>query len=92
MRATPGRETRSKISTTIAPETMEFLERKVKLGEASSIAEALDAAIAALRRLENRRRLAKATAEYFAGVGAEENALGAEMASAASGVDFNEEL
>lgn len=87
-----ARISRSKLSTTVAPETIDFLERKVASGEASTIAEALDAAIAAVRRLENRRRLAHATAAYFAELDQSENALGASLASAASEIDFDQEL
>jgi hypothetical protein len=88
-----GRET---LSTTVARETYEFLEQKVSSGEAESIAQALDAAVATVRKLENRRRLAQATAAYFEGMDSQaesaENQLAANLASAAKGIDFDQEL
>jgi ribosomal protein S5 len=87
---------RAKISTTVAPETIGYLERKVATGEAANVAEALDTAVAAARKLENRMRLAAATSAYFSGLDekatAEENAIAQRMASAGSGVDFDSEL
>ncbi len=89
-------KTRTKISTTVAPETYEFLEQKVASGEAATLAQALDDAVASLRRLENRRRLAQATAAYFEGLDpqaiAAENTLAESMASASKGIDFDQEL
>ncbi|MBZ5627875.1 MAG: hypothetical protein LAO06_03320 [Acidobacteriia bacterium] len=80
----------------MSPETYEFLERMVRSGEAASIAEAVDRSVAKVRQLENRRRLARATADYFDQLepraAAEENALARDLASAASGIDFGKEL
>jgi hypothetical protein len=91
-----GRKTgRAKLSTTVDRLTYEFLEEKVRRGEASTLAEALDTAVARVRRLENRQRLAQATAAYFAGLEPdalqEENEMAAELASAGQGVDFDQE-
>jgi hypothetical protein len=56
---------RKKLSTTVSPETYEFLQKMVSEGEVASLAEALDAVVARIRRLENRKRLAAATTTYF---------------------------
>jgi len=94
--ATPARTTRTKLSTTVSPETLEFLERKVASGEAASLAEAVDIVIRKVRQLENRQRLAAATARYFDELepraAAEENAIARDVASAASTIDFDKEL
>jgi hypothetical protein len=56
---------REKLSTTVSPETYEFLQDMVSEGEVASLAEALDTLVARIRRLENRERLAAATTTYF---------------------------
>jgi hypothetical protein len=85
-----------KLSTTVAVETVEFLEKKVKAGEARSLAEALDQVVGSIRRLENRRRLAQATARYFAELDgkarAEEEALGRALSDVTGRIDFQNEL
>ncbi len=85
--------TRRKLSTTIAPETQAYLDRMVREGRAGTLAEAVDRAVARVRQLDNRSRLEAATAAYFAGMSpeaaAEENQLGADLASAADEVDFD---
>ena len=90
------KKARAKLSTTVAMETYEFLERLVDRGEAATLAEALDASISKVRQLENRKRLADATTRYFEQTGshhvAEENALAKDMMSAAKGIDFDEEI
>jgi Arc/MetJ-type ribon-helix-helix transcriptional regulator len=87
---------RAKLSTTVASETYEFLERMVESGQAASLAEALDASIARVRQMENRKRLANATARYFERLDshtmADENALAEDMMSAGSTIDFDKEL
>jgi len=87
---------RAKVSTTVASENYKYLEKKVAAGEARSIADAIDQSIAALRRLDNRRRLAAATSNYFNSLGSEaaseENAIGHGLASAAKEIDFDSEL
>ncbi len=90
------RTTRTKISTTVAPDTYAFLESKIKRGEAASLADAIDQLVRKLRRLENRQRLAATTARYFEVLepraAAEEVSLARDLASAAEAVDFDEEL
>ena len=56
---------RTKLSTTVSPETYQFLEQMISKGQATTMAEALDAVIIKVKRLENRKRLASATARYF---------------------------
>lgn len=87
---------RAKLSTTVAAETYEFLEQMVKRGQAATLAEALDIAITRVRRLENRRQLAEATARYFEFLDSdatrEENVLAHDMMSAAKNIDFDQEI
>jgi len=87
---------RAKLSTTVSAQTLEFLEKKVASGQAASLAEAVDAAIRKIRQLENRQRLAAATARYFDQLerpaAEEENALAHDLASAAGMINFDEEL
>ena len=87
---------RAKLSTTVSPKTLEFLEEKVASGQAKSLAEAVDAAIKKVRQLENRQRLAAATARYFdqmeAHAATEEHALARDLASAANVIDFDKEI
>jgi hypothetical protein len=54
-----------KLSTTVAAENFTFLETMVSTGRTDSIAEAVDLAIARLRRVENRDRLGAATASVL---------------------------
>jgi hypothetical protein len=70
--ANPSRRGRQKISTTIAPETLEYLEGLIANGEARTLAVAMDAAIGKLLVYENRERLAGDTAAYFANMTDEE--------------------
>lgn len=87
---------REKLSTTVSPETYEFLQQMVERGEASTLAEALDAVVSTVRRLENRRRLALATTHYFEQLdttaAAEERELARGISSAAGGIDFDREI
>ena len=87
---------RAKLSTTVSAQTYRYLEYKVQTGEATTIAEAVDLLIAKARKIENRERLARATAQYFDELepraAAEENALARDMTSAAAGIDFDNEL
>ena len=84
---------RAKLSTTVAAENFAFLERCVSTGRADSIAEAVDLAIARLRRAENRERLERATAAYFEGLPpeaeAEEDRLALQLHAGAGGIDFD---
>lgn len=86
-------QNRTKLSTTVAAENFKFLETLVQSGRTTSIAEAVDLAIARLRRMENRTRLERATAAYFEGLTpeaqAEEHEMGHRLHSSAKGVDFD---
>lgn len=94
-RTSSARQTRQKLSTTIAQETHDFLQGMVKRGQAASIADALDAVVSRIRKVENRRRLALATSRYFEQLdpqaALEENALSRDLASASS-IDFDHEI
>jgi Arc/MetJ-type ribon-helix-helix transcriptional regulator len=96
MGTTETKTARAKLSTTVSQETYEFLEQMVDSGQAASMADAVDKSIARIRQLDNRKRLAAATAQYFSRMDAraesEENALGHDIATGASGIDFDQEL
>jgi hypothetical protein len=87
---------RAKLSTTVAAENFEYLSGLVKHGKASSLAEAVDEAIEHMRRTENRRRLARATAQYFDSLSAEalseERSIAESLRDAATGIDFDRDL
>jgi hypothetical protein len=82
-----------KLSTTVAAENFAFLETMVSTGRTDSIADAVDLAVARLRRAENRARLEAATADYFAGLTpqaeAEERKLAGLLHSTVADVDFD---
>lgn len=84
---------RTKLSTTVAAENFAFLETMVSTGRTESIAEAVDLAIARLRRMENRSRLERATTEYFDGLTPEaqvdEQALAHLLYKSAGSVDID---
>ena len=66
---------RLKISTTVAPETHEYLASLVESGRASNMAEALDQAVLRARSTDSMELLASDTAAYFqalSGTAAEE--------------------
>ncbi len=96
MGTTSTRASRSKLSTTVSAKTYQYLEQKVRSGEAATIAEAIDRSIQLVRRFENRERLARATSQYFNQLepqaAAEENVLAHDLSSASSGIDFDNEL
>ena len=87
---------REKLSTTVSPETYEFLQNMVSQGEAANLAEALDAVVARVRRLENRKRLAMATTTYFEQLDPkavrEESDLTESLGWARSEIDFDKEI
>ena len=56
---------RRKISTTIAPEGYAFLERLVESGKAANLAEAVDLVLREARKIDNRERLERMTAEAY---------------------------
>ena len=91
-----GKAARAKLSTTVAAENYTFLVTLVEKGQVASLAEAVDEAVAQLRRSENRRQLAKATTEYFESLSSEElseeTALANSMHKAAGAMDFDREL
>jgi hypothetical protein len=84
---------RAKLSTTVAAENFTFLETLVNSGRTDSIAEAVDLAVGRLRREENRKRLERATAEYFASLTpeaqTEEDALAHQLHTSAGGVNVD---
>jgi hypothetical protein len=87
---------RVKLSTTVAAENLAYLGALVSAGRTGSIAEAVDFAIARLRRAENRARLDRATAAYFEGLSAdasaEERDLAHRLHASKSGLDFDRDL
>jgi Arc/MetJ-type ribon-helix-helix transcriptional regulator len=91
----PARSARTKLSTTVAPETYRYLTALVERGKVRSLAEAVDEAVEHLRRSENRRQLARATAEYYDSLSPqemeEERSLEESMSAAASRIDFDRE-
>jgi hypothetical protein len=95
-RPAPSRTGRAKLSTTVAADTFAYLEHKVAAGQASSIAEAVDASVRLARQMENRERLSRATARYFEQLephaAREEDELTLHLGSVIDRVDFDEEL
>jgi hypothetical protein len=89
------RQVRRKISTTVAPETMSYLEDLIARGEAYNLAEAVDLVVERVRMFENRERLERDTIAYFEQLSPEalkeENELGAALSASAKGVDFDRE-
>jgi len=87
---------RVKLSTTVAAENLAYLGALVSAGRTGSIAEAVDLAIARLRREENRARLDRATAAYFEGLSeearSEERNLAHRLNASISSLDFDREL
>ena len=92
---TVARLARQKISTTISPVTLSYLQRLIERGEVQNLAEAIDLAIERLLVFENRERLERDTAAYFDNMSPEESAeeerLASALSQAARGVDFDRE-
>ena len=90
---TAARFTRQKISTTISPEALSYLEELIKKSEARNLAEAIDLAIGRLHVFENRERLERDTAAYFANLteeqAAEERTLETALFQSAAGIDVD---
>jgi Arc/MetJ-type ribon-helix-helix transcriptional regulator len=88
--STSARLTRQKISTTISPTALSYLERLIEKGEVQNLAEAIDLAIDRLLAFENRERLENDTAAYFANLtekeAAEERALETALSQSATGI------
>jgi Arc/MetJ-type ribon-helix-helix transcriptional regulator len=82
---------RQKISTTISPTSLEYLEALVEKGEVQNLAEAIDLALDRLLAFENRERLENDTAAYFANLTEEETAeeRSLEAALSQSGAEVN---
>lgn len=93
--ATPARLNRRKISTTVAPETLAYLERLVRNREAGTLADAVDLVVERLRAVKNRERLERDTAAYFDQMpeeeAAEDRRLAALLAGVERKVDFDRE-
>jgi len=93
--STVARLTRQKISTTISPAALAYLERLIEKGEVRNLAEAIDLAIEQLLIYENRERLERDTAAYFDNMSPEESAeeerLASALSQAARDVDFDRE-
>jgi hypothetical protein len=89
------RPARQKISTTVAPETMSYLEDLIARGEAYNLAEAVDLAVERLRAVENRERLERDTIAYFEQLSPEalkeETELGAALAASGKAIDVDRE-
>ena len=86
---------RQKISTTISPEAISYLQALIRQGEAQNLAEAIDLAIERLSVFENRERLERDTAAYFDNMtpeeSAEEEKLALALSQAGRGVNFDRE-
>jgi hypothetical protein len=91
----PARLMRQKISTTISPRTLSYLQRLIDQGEVQTLADAVDLAIERLLAFENRERLENDTAAYFANLSPEaeeeESRLGAALANNGSGANLDRE-
>ena len=87
-------QARRKVSTTVAPESYEYLQRQIESGKANTLADAIDNLVATVRRLENRFRLERETAAYFQGLSgdalAEERELESALFDSAAAVNFEE--
>ena len=85
---------RRKVSTTVAPESLAYLQSLIKRGKARNLAHAVDLAVARARRVENRAQLESDTAAYFAGLSSrarkEEARLEAVLARGLDEVDFDD--
>lgn len=89
------RMARQKISTTISPATLSYLQLLIDRGTVQNLAEAIDLAIEQLLVFENRQRLERDTAAYFDNMSPEESAeeqrLASALSHAARGIDFDRE-
>lgn len=85
---------RRKVSTTVAPESLAYLQSLIRRGKARNLAHAVDVAVARARRAENRARLESDTAAYFAGLSSrarkEEARLEAVLGQGSDEVDFED--
>ena len=85
---------RHKVSTTVAPESLAYLQSLIKQGRARNLAQAVDLTVSRARRAENRARLESDTAAYFAGLSSrarkEEARLEVGLARGLDKVDLDE--
>jgi hypothetical protein len=85
---------RRKVSTTVAPESLAYLQSLIRRGKARNLAHAVDLAVARARRAENRTRLEFDTAAYFAGLSSrarmDEARLEAALSQGLDEVDFDD--
>jgi hypothetical protein len=92
---TSAKLTRQKISTTIAPKTLAYLEKLIAKREAYTLAEAIDLLVERVQAAENRERLEHDTAAYFEQLSpeaAEEEAgLGSALPGSARKLDVERE-
>lgn len=92
--AVVARVSRQKISTTISPESLSYLEQLIDRKQARTLAEAIDLAVQRLLVYENRERLANDTAAYFADMtdeeAAEEQRLEAALSQSATEIDVDQ--
>lgn len=88
-----ARQPRQKISTTISPTALSYLEQLIEKGEVQNLAEAVDLAINRLLVFENRERLEHDTAAYFLNLtdkeAAEERALETALYQSAVEIDVD---
>ncbi len=88
-----GTTHRLRISTTVAPETHEYLASLVENGRATSIAHALDQAVLRARSVDSVERLAQVTTAYFKALrgpaAAEESQLESAIAQMSDKVSFD---
>ena len=73
---------RKKISTTVAAESYGFLQKLIKGGRANTLAEAVDLVLDEARRIDNRKRLDRMTAEGYENMSSEARAENKELEQA----------
>jgi len=73
---------RKKISTTVAAESYGFLQRLIEDGKANTLAEAVDLVLDEARRIDNRERLDRMTAEGYENMSSEAMAENKELEQA----------
>lgn len=93
--ATLARTSRQKISTTISPQSLAYLEAVIDKGEANTLADAIDLSLERLFAYQSRERLATDTAAYYERLSPEEEKedldLAAALADSARGIDIDRE-
>jgi len=85
---------RKKLSTTISLDGYALLRSLIRAGRAENLAQAVDLVLSEFGRLENRRKLARATAQYYDSASEaaidEENSLAAAFETTANEVNVDE--